>query len=102
MSADWISNLALIAAYDMRQGQFVWFNKAYETNRKKYQEFIKNSTSHETIVESRLMKIERVAIGRFMEVKDRIESGRIMEIEKPAELEVQDSLAMKEGVYVKG
>ena len=47
------------------------------------------------------MKIERVAIQRFMEVKDRIESGRIMEIEKPAELEVQDSLPMKEGVYVK-
>jgi len=48
------------------------------------------------------MKIERVAIGRFMEVKDRVESGRIMEIEATTTLEVQDSLAMKEGVYFTG
>ncbi len=105
ITSDWATNMALIAAFDMRQGQFVWFNKAYEANRKAYQKMLKENegTTRETLRPSRLMTIiEKAAQVRFSLPNVNIESGRILELAQPKTLEVEDSLATEEGVKVKG
>ena len=103
LTSDWATNMALIAAFDMRQGQFIWFNKAYEANRRAYQKMLKaNEGTKETLRTSRLMTIEKAAQVRFSTPGINIESGKIMELNQAKTLEVEDSLATKEGVTVKG
>ena len=94
ITSDWATNMVLIAAFDMRQGQFVWFNKAYEANRRAYQKMLKtNEGTKETLRTSRLMTIEKAAQVRFSLPGISIESGKIMELNQPKTLEVEDSLA---------
>ena len=103
ISSDWATNMALIAAYDMRQGQFVWFNKAYEANRRAYQKMLKENVDvNPTLRTSRLMTIEKAAQVRFSTPGINIQSGRIMELNQPKTLEVEDSLATEKGATVKG
>ena len=43
LSPDWITNVAIINAYDMRSGEFFWINRAYATHRKEYNEVKKQA-----------------------------------------------------------
>ncbi|CAL1147165.1 unnamed protein product, partial [Cladocopium goreaui] len=43
LSPDWVSNLALINAYDMRSGEFFFISRAYATHRKVYQQVLKEA-----------------------------------------------------------
>ena len=88
LTEDWVTNLALIAAYDMRQGQYVWFNKSYKANRRVYQKMMKEQEKipvREHLLNSRLMKIQQVAMERFQVARVRIESGTIREIAEQPE-----------------
>ena len=103
LSSDWATNMALIAAYDMRQGQFIWFNKAYEANRRAYQKMLKENVDvNPTLRTSRLMTIEKAAQVRFSTPGVYIQSGRILELSQAKTLEVEDSLATEKGATVKG
>ena len=81
LSPDWISNLPMINAFDMRSGEFFYINRAYVNHRKTYQEVLKQAKAEfdpDDIFMSRMEMLMENAQLNFDGIKERIEFGKLL------------------------
>eukprot|EP00435_Cladocopium_sp_Y103_P054949 s1214_g18.t1 len=99
ITPDWVTNCALVSAYDMRAGEFFWVNRAYATNRKLYQDALRIA-KEEDPTEALLSKMEMVR-SALMEIFDRIPSrievGQLLPFGPKESMVVERSTATREG-----
>ena len=105
LSPDWVTNLAIMNAYDMRSGEFFFINRAYVNHRKMYQEVLKEAKQNfdpdDTLV-SRMEMNGDDAIRLFDKIKDRVEFGKLLAYSAHDPLTVEKSTATREGEAASG
>ena len=98
-SPDWISNTALMNAYDMRSGEFFSVNRAY-AHRKAYQAVLKEAKENfdptDELVSKMTMFMDDAKLN-FDGMKARIEFGKLLPFSRREELEVEKGTATREG-----
>ena len=100
LSPDWITNVAIINAYDMRSGEFFWINRAYATHRKEYNEIKKKAKEEaepDDVLESKLQMYYDEMLPLFDEIRSRIEVGKLLPFSSDRQLEVEKGTATREG-----
>ncbi|CAL1131539.1 unnamed protein product [Cladocopium goreaui] len=105
MPEDWISNLPMINAYDMRSGEFFYINRAYVNHRKTYQEVLKQAKAEfdpTDVLMSRMEMLMENAQLNFEGIKDRIEFGKLLPFSRREDIEVEKSTATREGEPASG
>jgi RNA:NAD 2'-phosphotransferase (TPT1/KptA family) len=105
LSPDWISNMALINAYDMRSGEFFYINRAYVNHRKAYQEILKEAKERfgtDDILNSKMEMYTEDAQKNFEGIKARIEFGKLLVFSRREDLQVEKSTATREGEAASG
>ena len=79
LSPDWITNMAMMNAYDMRSGEFFFVNRAYATHRKVYQAMLKEAKENYDPTMDLLSKMTMYMADaelNFQGIKQRIEFGQ--------------------------
>ena len=105
LSPDWISNLPMINAYDMRSGEFFYINHAYVNHRKAYQEVLKQAKAEfdpDDVLLSRMDMLMENAQLNFEGIKERIEFGKLLPFSRREDIEVEKSTATREGEPASG
>ena len=105
LSPDWISNLPMINAFDMRSGEFFYINRAYVNHRKTYQEVLKQAKAEfdpDDILMSRMEMLMENAQLNFDGIKERIEFGKLLPFSRREDLQVEKSTATREGEPASG
>ena len=105
LSSDWISNIALINAYDMHSGEYFFINRAYAAHRLFYQNVVKeageNADPNDELQSKMSMYREEIE-GIFNGVKQRIEFGKLLPFSKADPIVVEKSTATREGEPAEG
>jgi hypothetical protein len=82
LSPDWVSNVALMNACDMRSGEFFFVNRAYATHREAYQAVLKEAKEHfyptDDLLSKMTMYLSSDAELNFEGIKQRIEFGKLL------------------------
>ncbi|CAL1139216.1 unnamed protein product [Cladocopium goreaui] len=105
LSPDWISNLPMINAFDMRSGEFFYINRAYVNHRKTYQEVLKQAKAEfdpDDILMSRMEMLMENAQLNFEGIKERIEFGKLLPFSRREDIQVEKSTATREGEPASG
>ena len=105
LSPDWISNLPMINAYDLRSGEFFYINRAYVNHRKAYQEVLKQAKAEfdpDDVLLSRMDMLMENAQLNFEGIKERIEFGKLLPFSRREDIEVEKSTATREGEPASG
>lgn len=100
LSPDWVSNVALMNACDMRSGEFFFVNRAYATHRKAYQAVLKEAKEHFDPTDDLLSKMTMYlsdAELNFEGIKQRIEFGKLLPFSRKEERIVEKSADIREG-----
>ena len=100
LSPDWVSNVAMINAYDMRTGEFFFINRAYPTHRLEYQAALKQAKEEfdpNNLLTSKMSMFREKVFELFEQVKQRIEFGKLLPFSRCNPLVVEKSTATREG-----
>ena len=96
LSPDWVTNVAIINAYDMRHGEFFWINRAYATHRKEYQDIMKQAKDAydpNDCLQSKLDMYYHETVGLFDKIRSRVEFGKLLPFSSDRALEVEKGTA---------